>query len=436
MVSITHEDYLKRLNDRFDYIVPLEKYQGRQKAIKHLCSKCGNIWTPRPGTLLNSTSRGCPKCSKIERNKEATKTTEQYSNELIEKGRPFLCVDEYKGANIKIIHQCVACGHKFMQTPHVILRTAVCPMCSDTINTTEKYKELLRIRRPDMEVLEEYQGRDVKILHRHSCGYEYKITPNHVLENKSKGGCSGCYRLFRMKDEKTFLEQMEGKPIRIIGKYQGANKKIKVMCPQGHTYYTLPQNLIRGHGCKKCASIEHGLRCRLTHEEYVEKIKELYPNITILSKYTTGNSNIRYKCSTCGIEATANRAYSVLQYGCNCNRPSGEKVIASYLSSRKINFIPQIKFEGLLGKSKKLSYDFGLPQFKLLIEYQGAQHERPIEHFGGEKQFKIQQEHDKRKKEWAEQNGYDILYIWYYDYDNIENILDECLKSKSVETAG
>jgi hypothetical protein len=41
-----------------------------------------------------------------------------------------------------------------------------------------------------------------------------------------------------------------------------------------------------------------------------------------------------------------------------------------------------------------LSYDFFLPDFNLLIEYQGRQHFIPVERFGGEETFKIQLEHD------------------------------------------
>ena len=66
--------------------------------------------------------------------------------------------------------------------------------------------------------------------------------------------------------------------------------------------------------------------------------------------------------------------------------------------------------------------------YNLLIEAQGQQHENPIEIFGGEKQFKIQQEHDKRKREYAEKNGYKLLEIWYYDYDRIEEILNRELE--------
>lgn len=365
------------------------------------------------------------------------KTTEQYRKELLQKNRPFVCVDEYVGANTKNLHRCVTCGYEFMATPHVILRSGVCPKCSTMINSHEKYAKKLSEDRPDMEVLEEYKGNKIAILHRHSCGYEYKISPQRVLYSTSKN-CPNCFREKRKKTDEEFKEKI--KPYlsnySFVGKYEDSHKKIKVVCNNGHESYVFPHNLIRGHRCKQCYSNEWGIKCRLSHKEYVERINKLYPNITVLSEYTTSDSPIRYRCSTCGIEATLQHSYSLLNYGCNCNRPNGEKVISTYLSSLGVDFIPQIKFEGLIGKSKKLSYDFGLPQYKLLIEYQGEQHERPVEIFGGEESFKIQQEHDKRKKEWAENNGYDILYIWYYDYDKIEDILKECLKSKSVETAG
>ena len=100
--------------------------------------------------------------------------------------------------------------------------------------------------------------------------------------------------------------------------------------------------------------------------------------------------------------------------------------------NNKIKYQSQKKFDTLLGlKNGHLSYDFYIESFNLLIEAQGIQHEKPIELFGGEEQFKIQQEHDRRKREYAENNGYRLLEIWYYDYDNIDEILDEFIKNIS-----
>lgn len=48
--------------------------------------------------------------------------------------------------------------------------------------------------------------------------------------------------------------------------------------------------------------------------------------------------------------------------------------------------------------------------------------------YGGEEQFKIQCEHDKRKREYAKQYNYDLLEIPYNEYKNIENILNNKLR--------
>jgi very-short-patch-repair endonuclease len=83
-------------------------------------------------------------------------------------------------------------------------------------------------------------------------------------------------------------------------------------------------------------------------------------------------------------------------------------------------------------KNGNLSYDFYLPNHNLLIEYQGVQHEKPIDFEGKGKKyakqiFKKQQEHDKRKREYAIINSINLLEIWYWDFDNIEEILTEIL---------
>lgn len=39
------------------------------------------------------------------------------------------------------------------------------------------------------------------------------------------------------------------------------------------------------------------------------------------------------------------------------------------------------------------------------------------------KDFEKQLEHDRRKREYAKQHNIKLLEIWYYDMDNIEDIL-------------
>ena len=70
----------------------------------------------------------------------------------------------------------------------------------------------------------------------------------------------------------------------------------------------------------------------------------------------------------------------------------------------------------------------------MLIVFQGEQHERPIDLFGGEQTFVIQKERDEKKRKYASDHNIDLLEIWYYDQKNISTILDNYLQSKSVET--
>jgi len=91
------------------------------------------------------------------------------------------------------------------------------------------------------------------------------------------------------------------------------------------------------------------------------------------------------------------------------------------------NYIPQKEFDGLMGLGNGLlSYDFYSLKHNLLIEYQGEQHERYIPGFHkSKKDFEKQLEHDKRKKEYANKHNIKLLEIWYYDFDNIESILQK-----------
>jgi len=105
-----------------------------------------------------------------------------------------------------------------------------------------------------------------------------------------------------------------------------------------------------------------------------------------------------------------------------------------------IYFIPQKTFKGLVGLGNGLlSYDFYIPKYNLLIEYQGEYHDQVILNYKNEPRelaearLVKQKEHDKRKKEYAEQNKYNFLEIWYWEKDNIEIILNEYINNLEID---
>lgn len=60
------------------------------------------------------------------------------------------------------------------------------------------------------------------------------------------------------------------------------------------------------------------------------------------------------------------------------------------------------------------SLDVFIPSLNLGIEYQGLQHYKAVEFFGGEERLKAQIDRDCRKKMLCEENGIKLIY-WRYD---------------------
>ena len=198
-----------------------------------------------------------------------------------------------------------------------------------------------------------------------------------------------------------------------------------------HDWSPTAQNLLAGHGCPNCANIKLSNDRRNDLETLKEKSKQISKYIDIcFDNYKNKNSNLDCTCKICHHKWQACFHNLMAGRGCpECNRISkGEAMISNVLNELSIDFIRNHAYDDLLSDNDvRLSYDFYLVDYNILIEYQGEQHEKPIEYFGGEEKFKIQQEHDKRKREYALKNNIYLLEIWYWDFDNIEQILKEQL---------
>lgn len=212
--------------------------------------------------------------------------------------------------------------------------------------------------------------------------------------------------------------------------YINAKTKLEYVCVYheecGAQYITY-NNLKCGFGCRYCG-IEKVANSRRLPFDKVKEVFNRHDMILLDQEYKNSNTPLMYICKhhqEVGIQymALSNAYKQHCQY---CNIIKGESNIVNYLIKNNIQYILHKSYDDLLGVGGgKLSYDFYLPNFNLLIEYQGEQHEHPVEAFGGERQFKIQQEHDKRKRDYAQRNRIDLLEIWYYDFKNIEEILNK-----------
>lgn len=110
-----------------------------------------------------------------------------------------------------------------------------------------------------------------------------------------------------------------------------------------------------------------------------------------------------------GIDSTINKKGFI-------RKPSlGEKFIEEWLWNNKVNYISEYMFKDSNHKEiNNKRYDFAVivdNKVKLLIEYDGIQHEKPIGAFGGEEAFNKLKINDETKNEYCKIKGYKLIRI-------------------------
>jgi hypothetical protein len=148
-----------------------------------------------------------------------------------------------------------------------------------------------------------------------------------------------------------------------------------------------------------------------------------------------------WKCNECGHKWEAVIGSRHVGRGCpQCKKSKGEKRIKEYLDQNNIFNNPQYIFNDLLSDlNNPLRFDFAIfwnkekTQLKILIEFDGEQHDRWIKSWMPKNSFIKLQYHDKLKNEYCKNNNIPLLRIKWYDFDNIEEILDEYLHNINIK---
>jgi very-short-patch-repair endonuclease len=105
-----------------------------------------------------------------------------------------------------------------------------------------------------------------------------------------------------------------------------------------------------------------------------------------------------------------------------CSQSKGERFIDEWLRESGYKFEREfpIPITSTVGKNGRLRFDFLISEHKVLIEFDGEQHFRPVTFFGSSREtaLKVHKEikrRDKIKNVWATKNGYELIRIRYDD---------------------
>lgn len=387
-------------------------------------------------------------------------TLQDYKTKLKEKfGDRFdVLSTEYINNKSKLIFRCDECGSIFENRADNQLSKGSCKGCVQI----DRYKFIWKAIQKHgykfdyREVDYKNNADKIKI----GCpehGF-FEINPSFHLSNQY-GGCPSCnpysFKSRGIKKQTNFrkdynTESFKKKVEEIFDgtisvddvEYIKSTEKIQAYCIIHDRYFeTTPHKLLTGHGCKLCG-IEKSRKKKLLKVENVIKIANKAHD------YNYDYSEIDYQGMSKDIYPICKEhgkfkvnAYNHLFHHCGCPECSlrkhySEKQLYDYVKETFSDALYNYHNPKLLGR---LSLDIYIPSLKVGIEFQGEQHFRPVDWFGGEKSFQKIMDRDKRKKEICRKNGIQLFYLTkykvpdgfdeYYVYKDRERLMEDIKES-------
>ena len=419
MKKKTHEEYVKELKIKNPNMLVIGQYVNANTKILHKCLIHNVCWMNTPSRMLQGV--GCEKCHAERISTSKTRTHEEYVEQLKRVTSDIIPMEQFKTCTTGILHYCKKHNVTWNAIPDNVLKGCGCKECGkEKIGLKnsmpfDKYKKELQSKFPNIECIGEYTNQTNPVLHRcKKCDYEWLSRPIYVLNSS---GCKKCTGHLRRTSQEYRDELQEIHPnIEVISEFVNTSTPITHKC-MIHNYYwdVVPSSILSGTGCPICGREKTSLSLRKSHEEYMEELKNINPNIICIDKYTDSTRKIKVKCLKCNTTWDA-LPFNLLQgHGCpTCNISFGENKIREWLISHDIDFISQKRFVDCKDK-RTLPFDFYIPSENKAIEYDGEQHTKPINWFGGDEGLQYRIKHDEIKNKYCIDNNISLLRISYND---------------------
>jgi len=217
---------------------------------------------------------------------------------------------------------------------------------------------------------------------------------------------------------------------------------IKLTCKLHGDFYLKANHFTKTNkhtGCPDCMKND-GLSTRRTHViNDIIKLAEERKGRLLDNIYIGWRKKYHFVCEHGNIFVGIPDTIQNRNVWCNCRKcnphksSKGEDKIKEYLIKHNIEYVREKRFENLKSDAEHyLFFDFYLPEYKILIEYDGKHHYHPVNYYGGEKVFKRMLINDQMKNKYVEQSKIlHLLRIPYTKIKKINEILNEYILNKN-----
>lgn len=440
--SMTTEEFIAKAKQRHGEKFTYENtvYTRSNRKVKINCREHGEFEQQANSHLLGN---GCPVCGKLKNHTSTRKTTSKFIEEAkkIHGDKYDYSKVKYENTHSKVCLICKVEGHgEFEQEPNSHLRGSGCPKCFGKTNlSTEKFIEKARIvhvSKYDYSKVD-YKSTHQKVLITCSIHGDFEQTPGSHLNGS---GCPNCGGTIKMTYD-YFIKKAKEKHGNTYDyskvKFNSRNNEVTIICPIHGEFRQKPRNHIRS-GCPHCGGSH-----KLNTDVFIEKARIVHVDFY-------SYENAFYKNSSTKIEINCPYHGSFWQlppshlkgHGCKvCRNSRGEFKIEKYLKElRQVSFENQYTFSDCKNIFP-LPFDFAifLGDKIGLIEFNGEQHYSKVD-FGHKKESRSDLENiqlrDGIKKEYCNNNNYQLLIIKYDQIENIKQLVDDFIsKIKNSENS-
>ena len=358
----------------------LGKYININTKIRFKCLIHDFEFDAFPQNMLRG--HGCRKCGNEKQSKLQTKSHDQFVRDVRRINPDIEVIGQYVNMDTKVQVRCLLDDHIWDADPRKLYRGALCAVCSNhkVLNGVND----VGTTRPDLVMYFKYKDEATKYTSGSEkivdvicpkCGYEDQIR----IGNLSRFGfaCNGCY------------ERKYGRK-RVPYGYWNRDTMQQYLNDNYCGYLLLDVQIPSNDNCE---ALKVFLKC--PNEKHP-------PYWAYWTNITSG-----YTCLLCYVEDAMSK---------------GERMAESVFKKYNYIYVPQKRFDDCRDKYT-LPFDFYLPEYNLIVEIMGEQHEHPINYFGGKEKFDIQVRHDKIKRDYLTAHNIHILDIWYYEFNKMEELI-------------
>lgn len=362
------------------------------------------------------TGSGCAECWNLERGDKRALTTEDFIRKSKHKfGDRFnYTKTEYVRKDIEL--------------------TLTCPLHGDIVMTPDQHRWSKHgCRECDFDIPKSIKKNKVlekaKQIHKNKFDYSRVVflnvsekveilCPQHgsfwqdLYSHTVKGtGCPSCAR----QSDRLTLEAFISKAREVHGDKYGYGKveydvgasQVVITCRKHGDFRQRALSHLSGSGCKKCHIEEN----RISTEEFIRNAKSVHGEKYDYGRviYQGNKKPVEIVCQKHGSFWQRPNSHTAVKAGCPlCNESKGEIAVENVLKKYGINYIREYRIKPYLYR-----YDFYIPELDIYIEFNGEQHYKPVDSFGGYEAYLSCKERDENKRSLVHERKATLIVLTY-----------------------